>query len=115
MSTDNYPEDYRPAPAAERVKLPGIFLLVIGIINLFVGVDLMVESVRYMRMDDMALKAHFDDVWTQMPENLKDLLKGQGVTKDRLAEQTRLLAPYYLGWSIVTVLFALISSLGGWR
>jgi hypothetical protein len=104
--------------ARNRVQLPGVFLIIVGIINLIVLSMALFSSVQTLLMDENELKASVAEQWKMMEAMFPDMkkqLEDAGWTPEKLEKQQRSFAPVYAAVTTVLALFALLSIIGGWR
>jgi hypothetical protein len=117
--TDHTPPSPQQTNALERVNLPGLFLVIAGVLNLFVALVGLTSSINTARMSDEELAAEANRQWEMMKpewrETLAHVLQKPNFGPKDLAEGARQLVPRMAGLSGVWALFAFLAILGGLR
>lgn len=103
---------------AARVRLPAVFLLVAGGLNLLAALLFLTSFLHLYAMDDEELrdtvKEQVETIRSVAPD-LKQKLDQQQITEQDLVEQMRLAIPLSIGSSAAMVLVAAVSIFGGWK
>jgi len=118
MTQPTSPADHALADARERVKLPGIFLVIVGLLNLVVAGLVLVPAVQLVRMSDEELTEVVQDAeeeLTRLFPGRRPLGLAEWGKKDRGMRQLRAQVALSAGAGAVMLLFAGLSILGGWR
>src|SRR5262245_22607592 len=105
----------RPTPQ-ERVQLPGIFLMIVGILNLLASVWMLVGGITTANKSDDELKAEARLTLDQIPRESRDKLSeliGKELTPELLAEANRQAVPITLAWGAISTGLAVLAILGG--
>jgi hypothetical protein len=100
----------------ERLRLPGIFLAVVGGINLLIGAYALFGAIQYLRMDEVQKKARFEEQWEQIPETTKKQYADAGISKEQLAEMLAVIqGPGAEVFGAVALLAGFLTTFGGIR
>jgi hypothetical protein len=100
----------------ERVRLPGTFLTIVGVINLLLGLFSVYRGVQVLRMDDVQWRAENETEWDNLPQGVKQLYEDNGFGKERYGELMRSIkGPVSLCAGAVALLAGVATTLGGIR
>jgi hypothetical protein len=110
MSFSSPPHDHLAQYAKERVFLPGIFLLIVGVINLLVGGYFLLSTTLVPRE---AFRAQAAATWDSYSPEQKERFKQAGYDKERFLELMERILPFFQGGSGLATLFAIVTLLGG--
>jgi hypothetical protein len=108
----------RPAPyqlARERASLPGIFLAVVGGLNLVIGGILLISGVQIQKLPPDEFRRAFEKAqedWSETQKEQWKELERQGWTIDKLRDVS---IKGCIGWGVVGLVTGLIGLLGGIR
>lgn len=114
IGDENYDEGHDPgrpetlgeSAARERTTLPGIFLIVVGLLNLLASVALL--GVGYMVLT--APPEKIQEFWEKLTEEQKEQMKQGGIEQGNL-QQTY--ANTFLRWGGVALLGSILTLAGG--
>src|SRR5262245_11888836 len=108
----SYEPDPSPPPSAarERVSMPGVFLAVIGGINILAAAYLLFSGYQSSQIDPKVFEKEILEKQVN-PQQLQDLKKA-GWTAEKLVSVSIMIS---YGWGAVALLCGLVSVLGGIR
>jgi hypothetical protein len=109
MSFSPPPPDRTAQYARDRVFLPGLFLLIVGIINLLAGGYFLLSTAIVSRAE---FHAQMVAEWEKQPPEQKERLKRAGYDKERFINLMDSILPIFMGGSAVATLFALVTLFG---
>ncbi len=112
MSYEPEPYDTDHAAAAQRTKLPGIFLIVIGVLNILAACYFLLLPGFQIRNIPPAEFERAKEQMTDVQKRQLEELQKQGWT---LEELMSLMSRLFLGWGAVVVVAGLVTIFGGFQ
>jgi hypothetical protein len=106
MSFSPSPYDRTAQYAKERLFLPGLFLLIVGVLNLLAGGYFLLSA-------SVVARADMEQVWENYSPEQKDRLKKAGYDKERFLDLMERIMPFFQGGSALASLFGIVTILGG--
>ena len=110
--------DYEPEgmpvrnPAADRTNLPGILLLVIGILNVLASLYLLLYGVRAMMMTPEQRQEAKREMEAQQTPQQREQMKQLNWSMDKILDVWFGVA---LAWGGLALICGLVTLLGGWQ
>lgn len=102
--------------AVSRTKVPAIMLLMVGMLNMFMNVGVLLrEGVTYHQLSPEERVAKAKVMWEQVPDNVREMYRNYGVTKKEFLQQMPLVFQVVLWWGIVGLIGGILVTFGGWK
>jgi hypothetical protein len=99
----------------ERLRLAGIFLAVVGGLNVLLGGWVLLAGIQHMQMDEVQRKAELDEAWDKQSDDTKKKLEAAGYDKEWMRKVLDAVGPVGTGIGAVALLAGILTTLGGIR
>jgi hypothetical protein len=95
--------------------MPGIFLIVVGILNGLVAGYLLIGGIQGLRLTDQQIHDAVQDQWDKMPDDRKKTFQDSGFTQEVMERWMKTAIPLTVVWGGVGLVVAIVGVLGGSR
>lgn len=108
-------EQQRYEQAVKRAKIPAVLLLIVGILNMVLGIPFLHESITNLQLSLQDRERKAAAQWDAFPQNVKDMLKGMGGSRAQIIQMAPTTDRINLILGAVVLLAGAVTSFGAWR